>query len=151
MHSLPDLEADVGGTQEKIERLSQSIRLHLPDSPKRLVHGDYYLANVLFHEDLTVAAVLDFSPHTLIGDPRLDVAGAITFLTLDAGIKSAHIYDLTALAAAKYGEDIHTFIAIYALYYSFYFSDTKEFDPSTYAWCIANLRDDALWERALTS
>ena len=151
VHSLPDLEADVGGIESKMLRLTTSISRNLRDVPKRLVHGDYCIANVLFNDDLSVAAVLDFSPHTLVGDPRMDVASAIAFLHDYPDVDPHSIHDLTSLAASAYGTDIDCFIALYTLYYSFYFSDTKESDPATYRWCLHNLRDEELWDRALAA
>jgi putative membrane protein len=148
--ALPDLQEDVGDVERKTERLGTLISRRRATVPKRLVHGDYFLGNVLFNEDLTVASVLDFSPHTLVGDPYLDVAGAISFLTVVPGLTAEHVDYLTSLAIAEYGQDIDSIIAMYTLYYNFYFSDTKQSDPATYAWCINHLRDDRLWEQAMS-
>jgi aminoglycoside phosphotransferase (APT) family kinase protein len=147
--SLPDLEEDLDDASIKIERVIHAITRDLPDPPKRVVHGDYFFANVLFNDDLTLASVLDFSPHTVVGDPMMDVAGAISFLTLDPAITPTHVSDLTTLVAPGYGPEFPSRLAIYTLYYSLYFSDTKAFDPATYTWCINNLRDDMLWEGLL--
>ncbi len=144
-----DLQADVGDVEQKIEWLATHIARRRSTVPKRLVHGDYFLGNVLFNDDLTVAAVLDFSPHTLVGDPYLDVAGAISFLTVVPGLTSEHVAYLTSLATTSYGQDINSLVALYTLYYSFYFSDIKQSDPATYAWCVDHLRDDRLWEQAM--
>lgn len=52
---------------------------------KSLVHGDAYPNNVLIGADGKVATVLDFGRHTLLGDPRLDIAIAVE-LTEMAGL-----------------------------------------------------------------
>jgi aminoglycoside phosphotransferase (APT) family kinase protein len=143
-----DLAQDVPDAAAKLARLEALISTRLADPPKRLVHGDYFPGNVLFDDDLRVAALLDFSPHTVIGDRRMDVAGAISFLTLDPRFTPAHLAPLRALAAAAYGPDIDISLALYTLYYSFYFADTKQSDPATYAWCLSYLNDPEMWTRA---
>ncbi len=45
----------------------------------KLVHGDYYVSNVLIN-DGKVSAVLDFNELMLAGDPRMDLASAIIFI-----------------------------------------------------------------------
>lgn len=144
--SRSDLIQDVAGLEEKMAMLLYAIQVRIGQVPKHLVHGDYYLNNVLFTENLEVSAVLDFSDHTVVGDKRMDVAGAIVFLALDESIRNHHISRLQKLAEAQYGSEIHKLIDIYTLYYSFYYSDTKQSDPSAYAWCIRNLNDRAKWQ-----
>ena len=52
----------------------------LPPSPApRLVHLDYFPANVLVANG-AVSAVLDFGPTALAGDPRLDLWSAVAYL-----------------------------------------------------------------------
>ncbi len=76
-------------------------------SPKqRLVHGDYFLDNVLFDDNLQVSAVLDFGAHTLAGDPRLDATSAIIFLGLEPAMKPWSFAHVTALAQEQYGNSI---------------------------------------------
>lgn len=52
---------------------------------KSLVHGDAYPGNVLISEDGEVATILDFGRHTLVGDPRLDIAIAVELTEMEAG------------------------------------------------------------------
>jgi aminoglycoside phosphotransferase (APT) family kinase protein len=141
------LRRDVPGLDQRLPRFFSALAALPAAPPKTLVHGDYFLGNVLFDERGRLAAVLDFSPHTVVGDPLLDVAGAVSFLSLSPHITPAETEHVRARATARYG-DIGQPLALYTLYYSVYFS-TWQSDPISYAWCIANLRDAALWARAV--
>jgi putative membrane protein len=143
-----DLALDVEMVEDKVRELRRLVLTRPEGVPKRLVHGDYFLGNVLFDRDLQVSAVLDFGAHTLAGDPRMDVAGAIAFLSLDDAIKPWHIAHVEALAEARYGRDIRAVIDLYVLYCSIYFGDTRVSDPSTYRWCVRNLNDASRWQSA---
>lgn len=144
-----DLAHDVMALGDNVQQLLWLIRTCLDRAPKRLVHGDYYLGNVLFDRDLRVSAVLDFGAHALIGDPRLDVAGAIAFLDLDTTIRPWHIEYVRGLADEHYGGDVRAISDLYTLYYSIYYADTKTTDSLTYRWCVRNLLDTRLWQSAL--
>lgn len=143
-----DLAHDVAALEDKVRELLRLIRACLDRAPKRLVHADYFLGNVLFDQDLRVSAVLDFGAHALVGDPRLDIAGAIAFLSLDTAISPWHTEHVTELANERSGRDLRAINALYTLYYSIYYADTRTTDPLTYRWCIHNLMDTSLWQSA---
>lgn len=63
-------------------RLEAQIDGPLRWERKSLVHGDAYPNNVLIGADGEVATLLDFGRHTLLGDPRLDIAIAIELTEL---------------------------------------------------------------------
>ncbi|HTI15831.1 MAG TPA: aminoglycoside phosphotransferase family protein [Dictyobacter sp.] len=147
-HAEAYLTADIPQWEDKLSLLRRLIKMRISSSVKCLVHGDYYPGNVLFDDHWHVSAVLDFSPHSVIGDQRMDVAGALAFLSLDDRMTSVLTDPLYDLALSLYGEDILHHIAIYTLYYSFYFADTKLSDPHTYAWCVRNLQDETCWRIA---
>jgi len=70
----------------------------------------------------------------------MDVAGAVVFLEVVEGYQTAdtqlllqHVQQSSAGVSAE-------IIELYRLYYSLYFSHCKHDDPTTYAWCIQNLR-----------
>ena len=104
-----------------------------------LVHGDFCAPNAY----VTVATpdgpaastgVGDFSPHTLQADPLMDLTGAVTFLELEP--YEAAVADsewLLGLAVQRYGPEVAHWIGVYRRYFGFYFSDTAESDPRTYA------------------
>jgi putative membrane protein len=143
-----DLAQDVEGLGDKVQELLGLVRTYLNRAPKRLVHADYFLGNVLFDRDLRVSAVLDFGAHTLVGDPRLDLAGAIAFLALDSAHRPWHIEFVTARADEQAGRDWRPIASLYTLYYSIYYANTKRSDPLSYRWCTRNLMDARLWQSA---
>ena len=107
---------------------------------KHFVHGDYYFSNVLVNDQLEVSSVLDVSPHSHMGDFRMDVAGSLIFAELHPSFTLSEGKYLENLAKEKYGENIMNSVDLYRIYYSLLFSDCKLFDPSTYNWGIRNLR-----------
>jgi aminoglycoside phosphotransferase len=143
-----DLAQDVEAFEEKAQELRQLLHGHAEDAPKRLVHGDYFLDNVLFDDNLQVAAVLDFGAHTLVGDPRLDATSAIIFLGLEPAMKPWHFAHVTALAQEQYGDDMLPLIDIYDLYYAIYFANNKLTMPGDYYWCVRAWNDPQRWRSA---
>ena len=143
-----DLMQDVEAFEEKAQKLRQLLRRHTEDAPKRLVHGDYFLDNVLFDDNLQVSAVLDFGAHTLAGDPRLDATSAIIFLSLEPAMKPWHFAYVTALAQEQYGDSILPLIDSYGLYYAIYFANTKVAMPGDYDWCVRAWNAPQRWQPA---
>ena len=43
------------------------------------------------------------------------------------------------MAVERHGTETAYWIEVYRRFYGFYFSDTFEFDPSTYGWCLRQL------------
>ncbi len=136
------LEQDVPNVIEVWNRLQQALigREVVP----QLVHGDVCPPNVYVSRGPeggpVVTGVGDFSPHTLVADPLMDIAGAIAFLELEAyPDAAADAAWLTAVAVERYGPGTADWIGHYRVYYGFYFSDTYEFDPTSYAWCLRQL------------
>ena len=124
------------------------LHRYAEDAPKRLVHGDYFLDNVLFDDNLQVSAVLDFGAHTLAGDPRLDATSAIIFLGLEPAMKPWIFAHVTALAQEQYGDSILLLKDIYGLYYAIYFANTKLTMPGDYDWCVRAWNDPQRWQPA---
>jgi aminoglycoside phosphotransferase len=143
-----DLAQDVEAFEEKAQELRQLLHRHAEDAPKRLVHGDYFLDNILFDDNLQVSAVLDFGAHTLAGDPRLDATSAIIFLALEPAMKPWHFAHVTALAQDQYGDGMLPLIDIYGLYYAIYFANTKLTMPGDYDWCVRAWNDPQRWQSA---
>jgi aminoglycoside phosphotransferase len=143
-----DLAQDVEAFEEKAQELRQLLHRHAEGAPKRLVHGDYFLDNVLFDDTLQVSAALDFGAHTLAGDPRLDAASAIIFLGLEPAIRPWSFAHVTALAQEQYGGGMLPLIDIYCLYYAIYFANTKLTTPEDYYWCGRAWNDPQRWRSA---
>ena len=108
-----------------------------------LAHGDVCPPNAylsLGPEGPVVTGIGDFSPHTVNGDPMMDVAGAVMFLEL--GQYPAAAEDavwLESVAVERHGAETAHWIEVYRRFYGFYFSDTFQFDPPTYGWCLRQL------------
>jgi putative membrane protein len=109
-----------------------------------LVQGDICPPNAYVSRLPTGPAVTgigDFSPHTVNGDPAMDIAGAVIFLELepypDAEADSAW---LGSVATDRWGTDIGHWIEVYRRFYGFYFSNSSAFDPRLYAWCLRQLQ-----------
>jgi hypothetical protein len=143
-----DLAQDVEGFEEKARELRLLLHQHAGSAAKRLVHGDYFLDNVLFDDNLQVSAVLDFGAHTLVGDQRLDATSAIIFLGLEPAMKPWSFAHVTELAQEQYGDGILPLIDIYALYYAIYFANTKLTMPGDYYWCVRAWNDPQRWQSA---
>ena len=139
------LARDVTNFEQKVARYYEIIETELTCEEKQLVHGDYFQGNVLV-QNLGISAVLDFSPHTVVGDYRMDICGAITFLEIDPVFTPTHLDYLYTLAEQEYGKDIRKYIGYYRLYYSFLFANSYEFDKQLYAWCLENLNEESYWK-----
>jgi aminoglycoside phosphotransferase (APT) family kinase protein len=108
---------------------------------KRLVHGDYWPANVFVGDELQVSGVIDFSRLTLVGDPRVDAACAVIYLELVEGHRPEDLRLLRTAVGERHGPRAERVLAFYRLHYSFVFAGCKRSDPATYRWCVGNLRD----------
>jgi aminoglycoside phosphotransferase len=136
------MRLSVSDFDKKINLFKLLIQKHLVSTQKNLVHCDYFLNNVLVNDDLAISAVLDFSVHAAVGDPRLDIAGVLTWNGIDPNIKPEDYTFLYAIAKKDYGDDVSRFADLYLLYSSFYFSDMD--DPS---FSIKNLNNEKLWSK----
>jgi len=108
-----------------------------------LVHGDICPPNAyvsLGPDGPVVTGIGDFSPHTVHGDPMMDVTGAVAFLELElyADAASDALW-LQGMAVERFGPDTAHWIDVYRRFYGFYFSDAGDFDPALYGWCLRQL------------
>ena len=105
-----------------------------------LVHGDLCPANVYASADqsgaVLVTGVGDFSAHTLVADPVMDVAGAVAFLELETYRDAeSDARWLAAIAAERLGSDAR-WIEVYRRYYAAYYA----MDPAIIDWCARQFR-----------
>jgi len=150
--SHDDLARDVPGVAAAWDRLQRDLAQR--NVTPTLVHGDLGAPNVYVSTGTgtgtgtdehgpRVTGVGDFSPHTLQADPLMDLTGAVTFLEL-LGYEEA-VADsewLLGVAVQRYGPEVAHWIGVYRRYFGFYFSDTAELDPRTYAWCLRQLEGE---------
>lgn len=137
--SRADVEQDVPGVDAALAHVRAELRTLEGFGEKRLVHGDYFPGNV-YIDGLTICGVGDFGYTTVVGDPRMDLAGAIDYLELVDGYQPDDTTFLMQLVKERHGTGIVRWLALYRLFCSFYFSRCKTDDPRLYAWCIRNLR-----------
>lgn len=138
--SRGDVEQDVPNFGEVWAAICAKIPLLGDNPPKSLVHGDYFPANVFINDDLQISGVGDFSYATLVGDPRLDLAGAVWLMGASERYQPEDSIFLRHLVGERWGDEVVAVTDFYKLYYSIFFSGCKADDPATYWWCVDNLR-----------
>ena len=142
-----DLKADVPGFAELLSSWEKSLGLVADVTTPSLVHGDYFPGNVMVDEHGQVIAVIDFSPMTVAGDPRLDVLCALIFIEVDDGYEPSDSEIVRQLIAERHGEAVLRLEDVYRTYYSLYFAPAKTTDRRLYDWCIGNLNQRAYLPR----
>ncbi|HWQ12486.1 MAG TPA: aminoglycoside phosphotransferase family protein [Roseiflexaceae bacterium] len=147
-HSRPDLEQDVPRLEALLAHVRYELRALEGFAERRLVHGDYFPGNVYIDDDLRVCGVGDFGYTTVVGDPRMDLAGAVVFLEVVDGYRPEDTPFLVRLLAEQHGPGIAPWVALYRLYYALYFSGCKLDDPYTYAWCVRSLQAQVIGDRS---
>jgi putative membrane protein len=137
-----DLERDLPDVAERWDRLQ--LDLAARRTTPVLVHGDICPPNAYVSEGPDgpfVSGIGDFSPHTVNGDPMMDVAGAVAFLDLEPYAEAvADSAWLQSAAIQRYGPETARWIDVYTRFYAFYFSNSADDQPELYAWCLAQLR-----------
>jgi putative membrane protein len=153
-----DLAADAGDLRPIERFLDRELTLVADLSEKHLVHGDYWPENVFVDQvrarddgacdtevgdraaEWDVSGLIDFSDLTVVGDARMDVAGAVLFIEALPNLEPGDSTALIAAAVARHGRAIERIIYLYRMYYSVIFSHCKGFDDRTYWWCVRNIR-----------
>ncbi len=133
------VQQDVKQFDEVLAKINRRLEA-LPHKPtKNLVHGDFYPANVFIDKDLHITAVGDFSGLTVIGDYKMDTAGAVYFPEIFHQFSEDDKQYVLSLVSDLYGEDSLEIIYTYKLYYAALFADGKEYNPETYDWAVTVL------------
>ncbi len=139
-HSYADLQEDLPEVDRIVDEFYCQLGELTARPPKCLVHGDYFLGNVLSDKRGILTAVVDFSPLTLIGDPLIDLAGAYYFCRIYDFVSEADFSFLRKQVDRRYGAKSWQHIDLYYTFYSLRFSDCKVSDNHTYHWCLHRLR-----------
>ena len=140
-HSYSDLLTDLPDADRVVDRFKRELNSLPALPPKQLVHGDFFLGNVLSDERGILTAVVDFSPLTLIGDPLMDLAGAYYFCRIYDFVTESDYRYLRREIDHRYGPNCWQRIDLYYTFYSLRFSDCKISDNHTYHWCLRHLRE----------
>ncbi len=138
---LLNTKGQIPNFDKKLELFKNLIHKHLQTNQKQLVHCDYYLTNVLV-DKTKISAVLDFSGHTSIGDPKLDISSVLMWNMIDPNVKEKDYKFLFDIAKKDFGDSIEMYSDLYLLYSGFYFTDMN--DP---CFSIKILNDKKLWEK----
>ena len=142
LRSYSKLSADVPRLANVVRSWEDELSLLQDVTTPKLVHGDYFPGNVLVDWLGEVRAVIDFSPMTVAGDPRLDLVCAFIFLELDGGYQPTDSHTVLELIKDRDSLALLEVVDVYRTYYSLYFSSCKYSDPSLYSWCVANLTNE---------
>jgi putative membrane protein len=141
LHSRSQLGHDLPGVAEVWERLQADLSQR--EVAPVLVHGDVCPPNAYVSvgpDGAVVTGIGDFSPHTVHGDPMMDVTGAVAFLELEPYAAAGEDATwLETVAVERWGADTAHWINVYRRFYGFYFSNAYEFDPALYGWCLRQL------------
>ncbi|MEI7603905.1 MAG: fructosamine kinase family protein [bacterium] len=137
--------AEVKDFENKVIKFKNFIS-ELPEPHQALVHGDYYFTNILLSVDLSVSSLLDFSPHTVVGDHQMDIAGAMLFLEFDKLFDEDDIEFIHHEAEKITARNFDIYLTIYRMFYSIYFFNSYEFNTKLYRWCKNNLNNKKYWK-----
>jgi aminoglycoside phosphotransferase (APT) family kinase protein len=139
---LADHGRRVGVTAEEAARALRRLESLLAQrrcTRPELVHGDYYPANVMVDGDGRVTGVIDFSPLTVIGDARMDGAGAVLYLMGMPEI-TREDRELVFDCVKEHGID-ETVLDLYRIFFAFRFLEVER--QELLDWCIATIRTAA--------
>jgi aminoglycoside phosphotransferase (APT) family kinase protein len=110
--------------------------------PKALVHGDYYPGNVLVDDSLKVSGLVDFSFWTVVGDPLLDVFGAVATLEMNDEATAEDIAFVRRIILDRHGDAVLRPARFYRAYFAFAMADPGNSEglyPRLWPWALANL------------
>ena len=125
----------LGHADRALGRLEHLLALCGAVRPE-LVHGDYYPANLMVGADGQTTGLIDFGPLTVVGDWRMDAAGAVLYLTGMAGITAEDKrIVLNCLMERGLSRDV---LELYRLFYAFRFLDTLK--AGLLRWCVDTIR-----------
>ncbi len=118
--------------------------VHARTCEPALVHGDFFPGNVFVDEvggGPVITGVGDFSPHTLVADPLMDIAGAIHLMGLGGypEVSDDQVY-LHAEAVRRFSgwvgpPGLDHWLDVYRRYYAVYYAA----DPAVYPWSLQAL------------
>jgi aminoglycoside phosphotransferase (APT) family kinase protein len=135
-----DLEQDVPDLDVVLAMIEDKLSLFDDYQEKCLVHGDYYPINLFIDDTYQICGVGDFGYTTLVGDRRMDLAGALLFIEVLPDYCADDSAFLQQQLTERWGDSMLEIVDFYRLYYSIFFSGCKADDPATYWWCVGNLR-----------
>jgi hypothetical protein len=136
------LEARYPSVAAQMDRPDRALRqlerllAQCPCSGPELVHGDYYPANVMVDTDGRVTGLIDFGALTVMGDARMDAAGATLYLAGMDGITTED--QRIVLDCVEEGGIDEAVLALYRIFFAFRFLATDR--EGVWRWCIEALQ-----------
>ena len=137
-----ELVLDVPHLEGTIARLRTSISSLNDPLPGHLVHGDFFPGNVLVDDAHNVTAVVDWSEYCVIGDPILDLSGALTFLETQIGVEQSDISHVRSHLIDLAGDHILKPIGIYRTWIALMMTTSwyRQHSQRHYSWAVRVLR-----------
>lgn len=134
----PGVRADLPQLDRSVADFCAEVQaLHVP-SP-HLVHGDFFPGNVIVDERGRLVGVIDFANLTVVGDPAMDVAGALAFLDITPGVRSTDVERLRERVRQLAPVALRR-VPTYRRFYAFRYLHALD-DPPLYRWCLETLHD----------
>jgi putative membrane protein len=134
--AAPRVRADLPELDRSVDDFCEEVRA-LRIRASQLVHGDFFPGNVIVDEQGTVVGVVDFASLTMVGDPAMDVAGAVMFLDITPGVHSTDVRRLRE-RVQRLAPDALRRESAYRRFYAFRYLHALD-DPPLYRWCLETL------------
>lgn len=140
--SYHDLREDVPHFENLLHNWHESLKeLSASNISRSLVHGDYFPGNLMALDNGKITAVIDFSPISVVGDWRMDIAGALLFLEVTSAYQEKDSTDAYSFVKDILGDETPKLLKLYQIYYALYFSAAKGEDDFLYSWCVKKLKE----------
>ncbi len=138
----PELSLDVPHLEGSIARLRKSIHSIPEPAPGHLVHGDFFPGNVMIDESHNVTAVIHWSEYCVVGDPLLDLAGALTFLETQVHIEPSDLGHVRSHLVTIAGDHILKPISVYRSWIALMMTSRwyRQNSYRHYSWAIKQVR-----------
>ncbi|MDQ6985091.1 MAG: phosphotransferase [Candidatus Dojkabacteria bacterium] len=136
-----DIEIDT--VYEKLTSNIESLEI----TKTSLIHGDYFIENVLFSSELKLTSILDFGVMTAFGDHIMDVALSYAFLDMfnelpKLKLKERYMEILKKNYSNSELSKMNFYIAFYSFISATYYMKDKSKKDGHYYWCINNINTE---------
>ena len=140
LHSRAQLTQDLPNVAEVWDRLQGDLAERKVGPV--LVHGDICPPNAYVSigpDGPAVTGIGDFSPHTVHGDPMMDMTGAVTFLELEPYADAADDAAWLEPSRSSAGERRRPLDRRLPPLLRVLLLQRVQFEPALYAWCLRQL------------
>ncbi|MBD3362153.1 phosphotransferase [Candidatus Dojkabacteria bacterium] len=139
-----EFEKEIRDIKQLMKLLTKEIK-KIELKEYKLIHGDYFPANLMVNSNFKVTAVLDFGILTTLGDPLFDIALGWLFSDMYDQIKRFPIKDYVGnLIRKRIGDGNFKRLILYLLIYSLISADmygTEDQERGHFNWAIENLKN----------